>query len=158
MPLLTPPDLLNMKKKNYRLMALDLGTTTIGVAVSDTSWFLSSPLLVVKRTKLKQDLATLMEIHKNNSVCAWIVGYPLNMNGTEGPRCQSVRQFVSDAMKYQDVAIVLHDERLSTAAVERHMIEADLSRQKRSKKIDALAAAFILQGVLDALQVLSAPK
>lgn len=143
--------LANNRVSNQRLMGIDYGKKRIGVALSDTTWQMATPHSVVNRTKLKADLEELFKIHDEQRVQAWILGFPLNMDGSEGPRCQATRQFVKDVLLTRDIPIALFDERLSSSAVERMMIEADLSRAKRSKSVDKAAAAFILQGALDAL-------
>lgn len=152
MPILTLDHIALYAQKPKRMMGLDVGTKTIGVAISDTSWFMSNPLKLIERTKLAKDLEALFQLSRQNDTEIWVVGLPLNMDGTEGPRCQSVRQLVRDVHKHEDVPVLFMDERMSTQAVEKQMIAADLSRKKRDKKIDNLAAAFILQGVLDAWQ------
>jgi putative Holliday junction resolvase len=153
-----------------RLLGLDLGTRTIGLATSDALRSLATPLLTIARTKFSKDAARLADIVRQQDIVALAVGLPLNMDGSEGPRCQSVRQFIANlevldldlrpppgapgalARRFADLPVVLQDERLSTAAVERTMIESyDMSRQKRGERIDAGAAAWILQAVLDRL-------
>lgn len=147
-----------------RLLGLDVGTRTIGLATSDVLRSLATPLQTIARTKFTKDAAQLAEVVRRHEVVALVVGLPLNMDGSEGPRCQSVRQFVANLMaldlelgprtprRFTDLPMVLQDERLSTAAVERTMIETyDMSRQKRDARIDAGAAAWILQAVLDRL-------
>ncbi|HKU98630.1 MAG TPA: Holliday junction resolvase RuvX [Vineibacter sp.] len=147
-----------------RLLGLDIGTRTIGLATSDVLRSLATPLRTIARTKFTKDAAQLAEVVRQHEVAALVVGLPLNMDGSEGPRCQSVRQFVANLMaldtalgprppnRFADLPMVLQDERLSTAAIERTMIESyDMSRQKRDARIDAAAAAWILQAVLDRL-------
>jgi putative Holliday junction resolvase len=141
-----------------RLMALDVGSKTIGVATSDALRMLGTPLITLKRTKLAADLERLTELVRKNDIKALVVGLPLNMDGSEGPRCQSVRQFVANIARHgpADLAhlpVVLQDERLSTAAVTRQMIEDyDMSRAKRAQRIDAGAAAWILESALARLR------
>ena len=137
-----------------RLMALDVGTKTIGLATSDLLRSLATPLLTVKRGKLAADLAGLAELTRKHDIKALIVGLPLNMDGTEGPRCQSVRQFVTNIANHAPPALAtlpvfFQDERLSTAAVMRNMIDDyDMTRAKRAERVDAAAAAWILESVL----------
>ena len=145
-------DLREIYPGHGRILGLDLGTKRIGLSLSDVMGQLASPLTVITRTKLRADIAQIFEHHDTHTCVAWVVGLPLNMDGTEGPRCQATRQFVRDVLKLRDIPIVLMDERLSTAAVERTLLEADLSRNKRAKVVDQAAAAFILQGALDFLR------
>ena len=139
------------------LIGLDLGTKTIGVAMSDRLWTVASASHVVARKKFGDDARSLMEFIQKHEVGSIILGWPKNMNGTEGPRAQSTRAFAFNLMKIWGDAcppIMLWDERLSTVEAERAMIKGDMSRKKRSEKIDAVAAAIILQGALDRLSVL----
>jgi len=141
-----------------RLMGLDLGSKTIGVATSDVLRGLATPLTTLKRAKLKADLATLAELAMKHEVKALVVGLPLNMDGTEGPRCQSVRQFAANLERHGPPAlaalpVLFQDERLSTAAVTRGMIDDyDMSRAKRAERVDAAAAAWILESALARLR------
>ena len=135
-----------------RLMGLDLGTKTIGLALSDVERRLASPLDTIQRVKFSQDAAALLKRAADFEVCALVAGLPLNMDGTEGPRCQSTRQFAANLMGKHDIPIAFWDERLSTAAVERFLTdEADMTRKRRGEVVDKLAAAYILQGALDAM-------
>jgi putative Holliday junction resolvase len=139
-------------------MALDVGTKTIGVATSDMLRTLATPLTTLKRGKLANDLVALAELASKHEVKALAIGLPLNMNGSEGPRCQSVRQFAANIERHGPPAlaalpIVLQDERLSTAAVTRGMIEDyDMSRARRAERVDAAAAAWILESALARLR------
>lgn len=135
-----------------RLAGLDVGKKTIGVAISDGLRMIASPLETIQRKKLSGDLQKLDAIKSAQRITGWVVGYPVNMDGSEGPRCQSTRQFAQDLTRNLSLPLLLWDERLSTAAVERVMLEGDLSRQRRSELVDKSAAAFFLQGALDALQ------
>jgi putative Holliday junction resolvase len=141
-----------------RLMALDVGSKTIGIATSDVLRSLASPLATIRRSKLAADLASLGELARKHDIRALAVGLPLNMDGSEGPRCQSVRQFVANiaALGPPHLArlpVVLQDERLSTAAVTRGMIDDyDMSRGKRAERVDAAAAAWILESALARLK------
>lgn len=134
-----------------RLLGLDLGTKTIGLALSDVSRSIATPLATIARTKFSDDLKKLSEVIDDNNVSALVIGLPVNMDGTEGPRAQSVRAFVRNLAKTLPLPVVFWDERLSTAAVERTLIEADASRRRRKQVVDKMAAAFILQGALDRL-------
>lgn len=133
------------------LFGLDLGTKTIGIAVSDTMRRFATPLLVIQRIKFGIDAEALLKHAAERKVAAFILGLPLNMDGSEGPRAQATRAFARNLAPKTDIPIVFWDERLSTVAAERTLIEADLSRAKRKAVIDSAAAAFILQGVLDRL-------
>ena len=135
-------------------MGLDLGTKTIGIAVSDSRLTIATARETLKRKKFTLDAQALLEMADKEEVFAFVLGLPLNMDGSEGPRAQATKAFVRNLQPLTDLPIVLWDERLSTVAAERAMIEADMSRQKRSEKIDSVAAAFILQGALDRLQSL----
>ena len=133
-----------------RLVGLDVGTKTIGLAVCDAGWSFARPAETIRRTKFTNDLKNLSEFIEKQSIKGLVVGLPLNMDGTDSPRTQSVRAF-SRNLAPLDLPLLLWDERWSTQAVERAMIEADVSRSKRAEKVDALAAAHILQGAIDAL-------
>ena len=141
-----------------RLMALDVGTKTVGLATCDTLRMLATPLLTVRRGKLAIDLAGLGELVKKHEIRGLVVGLPLNMDGTEGPRCQSVRQFAANIAQHGPaplaaLPVVFQDERMSTAAVTRGMIDDyDMSRAKRAERVDAAAAAWILEPALARLR------
>ena len=141
-------------EKNGTIAGLDLGTKTIGIAVSDNGLVLAHPRQLIRRTKFSIDAVDLVKRFAAENVVAIVIGYPLNMDGSEGPRAQSVKAFVRNYEKFAPTTFVLWDERLSTVAVTRSMIEMDMSRAKRAEKVDSAAAAFILQGVLDRLQQL----
>lgn len=134
-----------------RLMGLDLGTKTIGLALSDVERRLASPLDTIKRVKFSQDAATLLARARDFEVRALIVGLPLNMDGTAGPRAQATRAFMRNLAKLSAPPYAYWDERLSTAAVTRELIAQDASRAKRAEVVDRMAAAYILQGALDRL-------
>lgn len=135
-----------------RLMGLDLGTKTIGLALSDVERRLSSPLDTIARVKFSQDAAALIKRAADFDVCAFIVGLPLNMDGSEGPRAQATRAFMRNLSKLTPLPFAYWDERLSTAAVTRELIAQDASRAKRAEVVDRMAAAYILQGALDRLK------
>ena len=137
--------------RGQRLMGFDLGTKTIGIALSDVERRLATPLETLKRGKFSADAATLLQRAEKFDVAGFVIGLPLNMDGSEGPRAQSVRAFARNFSKLTELPIALWDERLSTAAVERELIAADVSRKKRAAVIDQHAAIFILQGALDRL-------
>lgn len=134
------------------LLGLDLGTKTIGLAISDVGWRVASPLVTIKRAKFQADAAELLKICAARDVGALVIGLPVNMDGSEGPRAQSARAFARNLAKLTDLAIAFWDERLSTAAVTRTLLEADTSRKRRAELVDKLAAAYILQGALDRLK------
>lgn len=134
-----------------RLLGLDLGTKTIGLALSDRSRRFATPLRTHRRSKFKADAEALVGLCATESVGGLVIGLPVNMNGTEGPRAQATRAFARNLAPLIALPIVLWDERLTTVAAERAMIEADVSRRKRGEKIDAVAASYILQGALDRL-------
>lgn len=136
------------------LIGLDLGTKTIGVAVSDPDRKIATGIETVARTAFTKDAARLLALAGERSVCGFVLGLPINMDGSEGPRAQSTRAFARNFAKLADHAIALWDERLSTSAVERELIEQDVSRARRAKVIDEHAAVFILQGALDRLATL----
>ena len=133
------------------LAGLDLGTETIGVAVSDTFQSVATPLETIKRKKFTLDAQKLLDILNARNIGAIVLGLPRNMDGTEGPRCQSTRAFARNLSKLTDLPIGYWDERLSTVAAERALLEADTSRKRRSEVIDHVAASYILQGALDRL-------
>ncbi|MBI1181895.1 MAG: Holliday junction resolvase RuvX [Alphaproteobacteria bacterium] len=138
--------------RNGRLLGLDLGTKTIGLAISDGALLVASPLETIRRTKFTADAQALLAVIDRHGVTGLVLGLPVNMDGTEGPRCQSTRQFARNLMGLREVPFAFWDERLSTAAVQRAMIDADLSRARRAKVVDQMAAAYILQGALDFLR------
>jgi len=133
---------------------LDLGEKTIGVAVSDLRRTLATPLETVRRKKFTLDAARLLEIAKGRGLAGFVLGLPLNMDGSEGPRCQSTRAFARNLAGLTDLPIGFWDERLSTVAAERALLEFDTSRAKRAEVIDHVAAGFILQGFLDRLALM----
>jgi putative Holliday junction resolvase len=133
------------------IAGLDLGTVTIGVAVTDSFRRVATPLETIKRTKFGKDAAALFDILNKREITGIILGLPLNMDGSEGPRCQSTRAFARNLVPLTDLPISYWDERLSTVAAERALLEADTSRKRRSEVIDHVAASYILQGALDRL-------
>lgn len=138
-----------------RLMGVDLGTKTIGLALSDVERRLASPLLTIARTKFTKDAETMLAKAREFQVAAFVIGLPLNMDGSEGPRVQATRAFVRSMAAKTDLPFVFWDERLSTAAVTRELIARDVSRARRAEVVDRMAAAYILQGALDRLRALS---
>ncbi len=146
-----PRDLDRGLARNARLLALDLGTRTIGLALSDVGRTIATPFDTIARSKLAADLARLVSVIEAEGVGALVLGLPINMDGSEGPRCQATRQFAADLLKRTDVPLSFWDERLSTRAAEIALLDADMSRKRRAEVIDKVAAAVILQGFLDFL-------
>jgi putative holliday junction resolvase len=144
-------DLAGRLGKAQRLMGIDLGTKTIGLALSDVERRLATPLETLERGRFSADGAKLLARAKEFDVAAFVVGLPLNMDGSEGPRVQATRAFVRNLGKLSPIPCVFWDERLSTAAVTRALIAQDVSRAKRAELVDRMAAAYILQGALDRL-------
>jgi putative holliday junction resolvase len=136
-----------------RLLGLDLGTKTIGLALSDTGLMIASPLDTIQRRKFSKDLVILKSFIVERGVGGLVIGLPANMDGSEGPRAQGTRDFAANLAQHINLPFAFWDERLSTAVVQRLMIEeADLSRKRRAQSVDKMAAAYILQGALDALK------
>jgi putative Holliday junction resolvase len=135
-----------------RLLGLDLGTKTIGLALSDVGRSIATPLETLKRVKFGKDAEALLAVAKKQGVGGLILGLPLNMDGSEGPRAQATRAFVRNLVPLTDLPIAYWDERLSTAAVTRTLLEADASRARRAEVVDKMAAAYILQGALDRMK------
>ncbi|HEX4762250.1 MAG TPA: Holliday junction resolvase RuvX [Sphingomicrobium sp.] len=140
-----------------KLAGLDVGTKTIGIAICDSGWHFAGPAETIRRTKFTKDLEVLSAFVSREHVVGLVVGLPLNMDGSDSPRTQSVRAFARN-LEPLGLPILLWDERWSTQAVERAMVDADVSRARRAEKVDALAAAHILQGAIDALANLSEPQ
>jgi putative holliday junction resolvase len=138
-----------------RLMGLDLGTKTIGLGLSDVERRLASPLETIQRKKFSEDVRKMMAAADKYEVAAYVIGLPLNMDGSEGPRCQATRAFVRNMAALDQRPFVFWDERLSTAAVTRSLIDQDASRARRAEVVDRMAAAYILQGALDRLQAIA---
>ncbi|GHA12453.1 putative pre-16S rRNA nuclease [Devosia pacifica] len=135
-----------------KLLGLDLGTKTIGVAVSDALRYSATPLETIKRIKFSKDAERLLAILEETKSVGIVLGMPLNMDGSEGPRAQSTRAFARNLAQKTSLPLAFWDERLSTSAVTRMMIEADLRRDRRAEVVDKLAASYILQGALDRLR------
>jgi len=154
--LITLEELSAQLPSRARLLGVDLGTKTIGLALSDVERRIATPLTTIARTKFSKDAEALIAEIRRFDVFALIVGLPLNLDGSEGPRVQATRAFVRNLSPLCDRPVALWDERLSTAAVTRALIAADASRAKRAAVIDRMAAAYILQGALDRLAGLSA--
>ena len=145
-------ELKSLIRPGDRLLGLDLGTKTIGLAIADGTLTVATPLDTIRRTKFTKDAEALLAVVDARQVGALVIGLPLNMDGSEGPRCQSTRQFATNLMAKRALEIAFWDERLSTAAVTRTLIDADASRVRRAELVDKMAAAYILQGALDAIR------
>jgi putative holliday junction resolvase len=154
MPLMTVEELATVLAPRTPVGAIDLGTKTIGLAVSDAGLSFAHPRPVITRRKFGIDARALIDALAREKAGAMVIGLPVNMDGSEGPRSQASRAFARNLRPLTDLPIVFWDERLSTVAAERALIEMDVSRAKRESRIDSAAAAFILQGVLDRLQAL----
>lgn len=153
MPICSVTELSGRLAKGSRLLGLDLGDKTIGLALSDPGCTVASPIDTIRRGKFTRDAEALIRIVRDRGVGGLVIGLPRNMDGSEGPRCQSTRQFAANLLEKIDIPIAFWDERLSTAAVERFLIdEADMTRRRRGEVVDKLAAAYILQGALDAMR------
>lgn len=150
----TPQDFAAQLPFGRAVAGLDLGTVTIGVAVSDGYRSVASPLETIKRTKFSADATRLLTIAEGRNLAGFVLGLPLNMDGTEGPRCQSTRAFARNLERLTPLPITFWDERLSTVAATRALLEADTSRKRRAEVIDHVAAGYILQGMLDRLTYL----
>jgi putative Holliday junction resolvase len=148
-------DFLNLPE-HARVLGLDLGTKTIGLALSDLERRIATPLETIPRVKFGLDAAALLKIVEKHAVAGLVIGLPLNMDGTEGPRVQSTRAFVRNLAVLTELPIVFWDERMSTLAVTRTLLAADASRARRAAVVDKMAAAYILQGALDRLGYLAA--
>jgi putative pre-16S rRNA nuclease len=151
MPLCTPAELKPLLPAGTRLLGLDVGTKTVGMALSDTTHIIATPLDTIRRTRFRDDLKRLLDEIAKHRIGGLVIGLPLALDGSDSPRTQGVRQFARNLMAHTELPVAFWDERLSTAAVERGMIEADLSRRRRAELIDKVAAAYILQGLLDHL-------
>lgn len=152
MPLLDLDDFARALPERGALIGLDPGTRTIGVAVADPTRLIASPEQGVARTKIAADAAAIFRVFDNRRAAALVIGHPLNMDGSSGPSAQAARAFARNLLAIRDVPALMWDERLSTAAVQRQMIQADVSRARRAAAVDAAAAAYMLQGLLDRLR------
>ncbi len=138
-------------KRDERLLGLDVGTKTIGLALSDVMRQIATPLETIRRTKFSVDAARLLDLANRYGAGGFVIGLPVNLDGSEGPRAQSTRAFARNLAALTGLPMAFWDERLSTAAAERALLEADASRKRRAQVIDKMAAAYILQGALDRL-------
>jgi putative Holliday junction resolvase len=157
MAICNPGDLKPLLAKGARLLALDVGTKTIGMALSDTTLMIATPFDTIRRKRFRDDVRRILDIVAAQGVGGIVVGLPLALDGSDSPRTQGVRQVAKNLLAHTDLPITFWDERLSTAAVERGMIDAELTRARRAQLIDKAAAAYILQGLLDRLAHASRP-
>ena len=141
-----PKELKEILGKRKRMLGIDVGSKTLGLAMSDVMLTIATPYTVLVRKKFRKDAETLNNLIEKQGIGGLVIGLPLNMDGSEGPRCQSTRQFGVNIQNQINIPITFWDERLSTVAVTRTLLEANTSRAKRSKVVDSMAAAFILQG------------
>jgi putative holliday junction resolvase len=151
MILADPAALREVVPAGARLMGLDVGAKTIGLSLSDTRLIIATPLDTIRRRRFRDDMARLFGLIDTHRVGGLVVGLPLTLAGGHGPRTQSVRQFARNLLALRDLPVAFWDERLSTAAVTREMIAADMTRRRRAEIVDRVAAAYILQGCLDYL-------
>jgi putative Holliday junction resolvase len=151
-PILELGDFAAALPAGVRLMGLDVGSKTLGVALSDATRSIASALVTLRRSRLSDDLRQLVDLAARNGVGGFVVGLPLNLDGSAGPRVQATRAFVRSLAKATPLPVAYWDERLSTVAAERALLEADMSRKRRAEVIDKVAAALILQGALDRMR------
>ena len=144
-------DVKDVISKDQRLLGLDIGKKTIGLALSDGSLTIASPVKILWRRKFTPDVEEIFGLVDAQNIGAMVLGWPANMDGTAGPRCDSVRDFAHAMMRIRDIPVIFQDERLSTSAVESAMVSADMTRAKRAERRDGLAAVWILQSALDRL-------
>lgn len=154
MPLCEIHDLANYRERSQRILGIDLGEKTIGVAVSDATWRIATPLMVIRRTNRNADIASILNLANQYHAVGIIVGLPVNMNGSYGPQAEKMRKFAHDISELSQMLVVFWDERLSTVAVNRTLLDADMSRKRRGEVVDKLAATYILQGALDRLRII----
>jgi len=145
-----PAELRTAVPSGRRVMGLDVGTKTIGLALSDTRLVIASPLQTIRRRRFREDMAALFALAGKHDAGGLVIGLPLSLDGRDSPRTQSVRQFARNLLALRDMPVAFWDERLSTAAVTREMIAHDMTRKRRAEIVDRVAAAYILQGFLDA--------
>jgi putative Holliday junction resolvase len=153
MAICKPSEISDKLLRNQTILGIDLGSKTIGLALSDAGRMIASPLATLSRRKFADDMAALLGLIDKHQVGALVIGLPVEMSGTEGPRAQAARSFAAEVLQRRGLPIAFWDERLSTAAVTRMMTdEMDLSRRRRSEVVDKVAAAYILQGALEAMR------
>ena len=149
MPICKHEEFLSFTKYKNRILGIDHGTKKIGVAITDSDLIIATPLTTISRVNQAKDFENLSSLIVNNSAVGLVVGWPLNMNGSKGPRCQSVETFIKKFLEYFDIPIFFQDERMSSQAVEKILIHQDMSRKKRLQNIDKHAACWILQSAID---------
>jgi len=154
MPLYDVKDFASHRERGRRIMGIDLGEKTIGIAISDDTWRIATPVMVIRRTNRNADIASVLNLANQYHALGIVVGLPKNMNGSIGPQGEKMREFARSLSELSQILIALWDERLSTAAVNRTLLEADMSRKRRGEVVDKLAATFILQGALDHLRAI----
>lgn len=147
-------DFAHYRECGRRIMGIDLGEKTTGVAISDATWRIATPVMGVRRTNRKADIASLLNLAAQYNALGIVVGLPVNMNGTLGPQAKKMREFAQSLSELSQLLVALWDERLSTAAVNRTLLNADMSRKRRGEVVDKLAATYILQGALDRLRTI----
>jgi len=157
MPLCDIQDLASYRERRQRVLGIDLGEKTIGVAISDAIWCVATPLQVIRRTNRNVDIASILSLANQHHAIGIIVGLPVNMNGSYGPQAEKMREFARHISELSQMLVVLWDERLSTVAVNRTLLDADMSRKRRREVVDKLAATYILQGALDRLRTIEPP-
>jgi putative Holliday junction resolvase len=151
MPILEINEFKNLREQKRPILALDLGEKTIGVAISDNNWIIGSPLKTIEHKKFTTSAGEIFELIHSLNICGIVIGLPKNMDGSEGPKAQSHRQFARNLLKINDIAISFIDERASTMQAERILLEADMNYTKRKKLIDKMAASVILQSFIENL-------
>ena len=149
MPICKYEEFLSLIKSKKRILGIDHGAKRIGIAISDEDLTLATPLTTIIRKKQYQDYNTISDIIKNYFICGIVFGWPLNMDGSKGPRCQSVNTFVRNFLTFYDIPVFYQDERMSSQAVEKIFIKQNFSRKRRSENLDKHAACWILQSALD---------
>lgn len=154
MPLYDVKDLADHRDRGRRIMGIDLGEKTIGVAISDATWRIATPVVVIRRTNRNADIISVLNLANQYHAFGIVVGLPTNMNGSVGPQATKMREFARSLSELSQVMVALWDERLSTAAVNRTLLSADMSRKRRGEVVDKLAATYILQGALDRLRAI----
>jgi putative Holliday junction resolvase len=154
MPLYDIKDFANYRERGRRIMGIDLGEKTIGIAISDATWRIATPVMVIRRTDRNADIASIVNLANQYHALGIVVGLPINMNGTMGPQAEKMREFARSLSELSQIMIALWDERLSTSAVNRTLLSADMSRKRRGEVVDKLAATYILQGALDRLRTI----
>jgi len=152
MPIITIQELAQITPPPFPLLGLDVGSKTIGISLSDRLGMIASPLMTINRTKFSQDIMILQNLVTEHKIKGFVVGLPLNMEGTRSARTQSTQQFAQNLLAHIDLPVVMVDERLSTSAVTHVMLDADLSRKRRAVLVDKLAATYILQMALDLMR------